>query len=59
LSSIMSGENFFIRTWNLSKTPTANLLFFMKDRMMGKIYSLIKGGESTSIKPTMFYERAN
>lgn len=54
LSSIISGENFFIRTWNLSKTPTANLLFFMKDKMMGKIYSLIKAGVSTSIKPTMF-----
>jgi len=26
----------------------------MKDKMMGKIYSLIKAGVSTSIKPTMF-----
>lgn len=59
LSSIISGENFFIRTWNLSKTPTANLLFFMKDKMIGKIYSFMRAGESTSIKPTMFYERAS
>ena len=31
----------------------------MKDKMIGKIYSFMRAGESTSIKPTMFYERAS
>jgi hypothetical protein len=59
LSSIISGLNFFIKIWKFYNTPTANLLFLIKAKRIGRIYSLINAGERVSIKATIFYERAN